>query len=111
MADTEALREQGLSGRASLAPNTGMLFVFEHRGDWGIWMKVMHFAIDIVFIGDTSDPKVGSVVAVYEDVSPDTYHQTPPKIFYPPLAVPYVLELPAGWAAAHGVKEGSRVNF
>src|SRR6185295_775100 len=39
IADTESSREQGLSGRTSLAEGQGMLFVFGQRGNWGIWMK------------------------------------------------------------------------
>lgn len=94
VADTEALREAGLSSRSALAPGSGMLFQFEHNGDWGIWMKDMRFPIDILFISET-----GSVVSIDANVSPDTY----PQIFYPPLAVRYVLELSAGFARAHGI--------
>ncbi len=109
VANTEALRERGLSGRAALAPNSGMLFVFGQRGDWGIWMKDMNFPIDIVFVSDTSEQGVGSVVSVVHDASPDSYKKSPPDIFYPPLAVPYVIELPQGFAAAHGVAVGTKV--
>ena len=49
VADTEALRERGLSGRSSLHEGSGMLFVFEEEGAWGIWMKGMQFPIDIIF--------------------------------------------------------------
>src|SRR3954471_24776165 len=42
ISDTEALREQGLSGRTSLAENEGMLFVFPTPGPYGFWMKDMN---------------------------------------------------------------------
>ena len=98
VADTEGLREQGLSGRANLPEGQGMLFVFESDDTFGIWMKDMLFPIDIVW-ADVS----GTVITVAKNVAPDTY----PKVFYPSAPARYVVELPAGFAAAHGVAEGS----
>ena len=100
VADTESLREQGLSGRASLPEGQGMLFVFDTDEEWGIWMKDMLFAIDIVW----ADAQ-GTVVTVANDVAPNTY----PKVFYPSAPARYVVELPAGFAAAHSIAEGSKV--
>ena len=108
---TEAAREQGLSGRTSLPEGKGMLFVFEQDGDWGFWMKDMNFPIDIIFISATKTPGVGSVVSVAANASPEGYNQNPPQIFYPPLAVRYVLEVPAGFAAKHGVVPGTTLHF
>ena len=72
IADTETARQQGLSGRAGLAADEGMLFVFPEDGTYAFWMKDMLFSIDILWLsGD------GAVVYMAENVSPDTY----PKIF------------------------------
>ena len=109
VADTEASRELGLSGRQRLDGGKGMLFVFEQRGNWGIWMKDMQFPIDILFISETGEAGVGSVVSIEKEVSPDTYREVPPRIFYPPLAVRYILELPAGYAEAHGLATGTEI--
>src|SRR3989344_4329125 len=49
VADTLALQTRGLSGRTSLGEGEGMLFIFDQEGTHGIWMKDMHFAIDIVW--------------------------------------------------------------
>jgi uncharacterized membrane protein (UPF0127 family) len=106
LATTQAQQAQGLGGRASLPDNHGMLFVFNADGDWGIWMKDMAFPIDILFISEN-----GYVVSVDPDISPDTYDTDPPQIFYPPLAVRYVLELPAGYAAAHGIEPDSKFDL
>lgn len=106
IADTDAAQEKGLSGRFSLPEGQGMLFVFDEPGAWGIWMKDMNFPIDIVFVDEA-----GGVVSVEKNISPDTYQQNPPKIFYPPLAVKYVLELPAGYADAHDIGPESKVKF
>jgi len=94
--------EQGLSGRASLPQGRGLLMAFAQDGDWGIWMKDMLFPIDILFISEN-----GSVVSIDANVSPDTY----PQAFYPPLAVRYVLELPAGYAAAHNIVADSKFDL
>ena len=100
IADTEALRVQGLSGRDSLPQGSSMWFVFEEAGYHGIWMKDMRFAVDIIF-ADAN----GIITMIYHTVSPDTY----PRVFYPKQPARYVLELPAGFAAANGIAEGSKV--
>lgn len=97
LADTEAKRVQGLSGRSSLAGGTGLLFDFEVPGMYGIWMKDMNFAIDIIWANESG------VVTVAHAVSPDTY----PQSFTPAAPARYVLEVPAGFAAAHSIAEGS----
>jgi uncharacterized membrane protein (UPF0127 family) len=99
VADTEALRNQGLSGRSGLAPGQGMLFVFDDDNPAQIWMKDMLFPIDIVWLGDN-----GTVITVTPDVSPDTY----PQIFSPAQWARYVLELPAGYARSQGIAEGAK---
>src|SRR3990167_10987110 len=88
VADTETAREQGLSGRAGLATDEGMLFVFLKDGKYAFWMKDMLFSIDILWL--SSD---GAVVFMAKNVSPDTY----PRAFAPDGPARYVLELPAGF--------------
>jgi uncharacterized membrane protein (UPF0127 family) len=83
-----------------------MLFVFDAPGDNGFWMKDMLFSLDMLFI-DAS----GTVVTLYADVSPQSYLQNPPQVFHPKAPVTYVLEVPAGFAAAHGIVEGMHVEF
>ena len=102
VADTEDSREQGLSGRSDLRSGKGMLFVFDTDGTWGIWMKDMQFPIDIVWVD-----VFGTVVTVAENVAPDTY----PKVFNPSAPARYVLELPAGFTAEQGIKEGSIIKI
>lgn len=102
VAETELEREHGLSGREGLGENEGMLFVFQSDGMYAFWMKDMKFSIDMLWIA-----KNGEVVYVVPSVSPDTY----PASFAPSKDARYVLELPAGWAASHGVKEGDTVSF
>lgn len=101
-AQTEPERVRGLSGRVSLAPDAGLLFVFDVSGQHGIWMKDMRFPIDIIWIGEQR-----RIVTIAERVSPDTY----PKVFLPETDARYVLEVNAGYAAAHDLHVGDPVFF
>lgn len=102
LATTAAERAQGLSGREGLAADEGMLFVFTQDGDYSFWMKDMRFAIDIVWIDAQ-----GAVVTIQRAVSPSTY----PSSFAPTAPSRYVLELPSGYAAAHGIAEGALATW
>ena len=102
VADTETTRQKGLSGRAGLAPDEGMLFVFPEDGEHAFWMKDMRFSIDILWL--SADGKV-VYMALY--VSPDTY----PQSFRSDVPARYVLELPAGYAKEYTVSIGDIVKF
>ncbi|HEY4525020.1 MAG TPA: DUF192 domain-containing protein [Candidatus Paceibacterota bacterium] len=102
VADTEASRARGLSGREGLEGNSGMLFVFPRDGYYGIWMKDMLFSIDIVWISADLE-----VIHMAQNVAPATY----PESFAPNRPARYVLELPAGWARAYTVRIGDRVEL
>lgn len=99
IADTYKERERGLGGRTSLAPNSGMLFIFPKEGKYAFWMKGMHFSIDIVWLAND-----GSIIDIKENISPDTF----PASFAPPSPARYVLELPAGYVKAHGIQIGDK---
>ncbi|MBP6860420.1 MAG: DUF192 domain-containing protein [Candidatus Pacebacteria bacterium] len=101
IADTNAARVQGLSGRSALADDYGMLFVFEDVGRYGFWMKDMYLVIDIIWIKDN-----GEIVGIEREVSPETY----PTVFYPPEPVRYVLEIAGGSAERRGFLVGARIN-
>ena len=96
VADTEAERVQGLSGRNGLNESEGMLFVFDVPNKYGIWMKNMNFPIDIVWADG------GKIISIEKSVSPTSY----PKVFYPTTSARFVLELPAGFCDTHDLKVG-----
>jgi len=100
IATTSVARAQGLSGRGSLAWGQGMLFVFPKEEYWGFWMKDMQFAIDIIWANEE-----GIINTVLSSASPDTY----PQKFYPTAPALYVLEVPAGYAAAQGIGVGQKI--
>ncbi len=87
IADTNAERVRGLSGRDKFETGHGMLFVFEEAGFHGIWMKEMRFSIDIAWLDEN-----WNLVGIEKNVSPESF----PHIFYPPTPVKYILEINAG---------------
>ena len=99
-ATTLEQKKNGLSQRDALPEGTGMLFVFDEPVTDGFWMKDMRFSIDIIWADTT-----GTIVTIFENLSPQTY----PNIFRPSVPVTYVLELPAGFVAAHRVVVGDKV--
>ena len=109
VADTESARQKGLSGRAGLAADEGMLFVFAQDGEHAFWMKDMRFSIDILWLRESLSTGSGQAVVVYmaQNVSPDTY----PQSFRPNVPARYVLELPAGYAKEHTVSIGDIVRL
>lgn len=102
IADSPAERERGLSGKAGLGEDEGMLFVFEEDGRPAFWMKDMLFAIDIMWIS-----RDGAIVHIEENVAPETY----PASFAPRSEARYVVELPAGYVSKYSVRLGDIVRL
>ena len=102
IADSEAERVQGLSGRSNVPPGSGLLFIFDRPERYGFWMKDMLISIDIIWLADD-----GTILEIEEGVSPDTY----PTPFYPPRPVRYVLETRVGEAKAQGWTVGTRIQL
>jgi uncharacterized membrane protein (UPF0127 family) len=102
LADTDAEREQGLSGRPGLAPNEGMLFIFDTPGRPAFWMKDMLFPLDIIWF--SSD---WHIVDITQNLPPESY----PNTVSPIADTTYVLEVPAGFAAAHHLKINQSATF
>lgn len=99
---SEADQEKGLGGRAYIAPDYGMLFVFPKDAMYGFWMKDMLATIDIIWLSDTGD-----IVHLEQSVAPSTY----PHVFNPGVPARYVLEMRDGQAAARGWKLGTHVQL
>jgi uncharacterized membrane protein (UPF0127 family) len=105
VARAKTTRERGLSGRQSLAPGTGMLFVFDHLDQHSIWMREMLFSIDIIWMAG------GIVVDTHERLpvpAPGAALHTLPFFTPRPQAL-LALEVPAGTVAAAGIQPGDRV--
>jgi uncharacterized membrane protein (UPF0127 family) len=99
VADNDATREKGLSGKEGLAADEGMLFIFDHPQAYGFWMKEMKFPIDILWIAD------GTLVDITTDAAVPVPGQELP-VYYPKVPVDRVLEVRAGFAREHGLRTG-----
>jgi uncharacterized membrane protein (UPF0127 family) len=101
LARTPAEQERGLMFRERLAPASGMLFVFSDDLDRVFWMKNTLIPLDMIFI----DAR-GAVVGVVERAEPLTLAARG-------VGAPsrYVLEVPGGFCAEHGVRAGDRVRL
>jgi uncharacterized membrane protein (UPF0127 family) len=102
IAQTEEERNQGLSGRTSLAQNEAMLFIFDTIGYYGFWMKDMHFAIDMIWLDQNF-----KVVSIQPNVTPESY----PTVYQPTAPALYVLETNAGFAAQHNIQYGDKLDI
>jgi uncharacterized membrane protein (UPF0127 family) len=101
LARTAAERSRGLMERTQLAPEAGMLFLFDESSEHAFWMKNTLIPLDMIFIAE--DGRISGVVAraIPGDLSPRSAGG-PSR---------YVLEVNGGWAEAHGVTAGDRVRF
>jgi hypothetical protein len=104
IASTPEQRRQGLSGRPSLAPDTGLVLAWDHPAQVSIWMPDMNFPIDVVFVRENY------VLAVFPD-EPPCVPGEPCPTFGPTIPVDFVLEVPAGSAKAWGVKIGAPASY
>ena len=101
-------RQQGLSGRAFMAHDEGMLFVFEEEQPLHFWMKEMLFPLDIIWID--AQCRLIDVAADVPTPLPGAGNEEIP-IAQSPLPARYVLEVNAGEAARNGLQPGDPVEF
>jgi len=101
IANTPASTQRGLMWRRELAAGQGMLFIFDEEQYHSFWMKNTLIPLDLIFIG--ADLKVAGVV---ENAQPRTL--TGRSVGRPSR---YVLEVPGGWAAKAGVRDGAKVTL
>jgi uncharacterized protein len=102
LALSDAAREKGLSGRASLPADYAMLFVFPHSEYYGFWMKDTLVPLDLFWLDDK-----GQVVSIAARVATSTY----PNVFKPTAPALYVLETNAGFAELHHIATGTALHL
>jgi hypothetical protein len=93
---------KGLSGRESMPKTAGMLFVFEEDDYYCMWMKDMNFALDMVWLDESS-----RIIDIERNVHPETY----PEGFCPGEPARYVIELNAGIVAEAGLGIDQQLNL
>lgn len=103
IAATRAARSTGLSNRASIAADSGMLFIWaseQHPQFAPFWMKDTHFDLAIAFLD------ANKVVISISEMTRDTE-----TLHFAGGFFRYALEAPKGWFAAHGVTAGATATF
>ncbi|HUL66465.1 MAG TPA: DUF192 domain-containing protein [Burkholderiaceae bacterium] len=99
VAADDPMRTRGLMFREALAPNHGMLFVFDGKEVRCMWMRNTLVPLSVAFIEDD-----GRIVNI-EDMAPqtdDSHCASAP--------VRYALEMQRGWFAQRGLKAGATIN-
>ena len=92
-------RGQGLMHRKSLAPNAGMLFVFDGAAIHCMWMKNTYIPLSVAFLDEK-----GAIINI-ADMQP---HSEQSHCAARPAL--YALEMTQGWFAQRGIKAGARLG-
>lgn len=98
VADRPETRATGLMDRQSLAPDHGMLFVFEQEGMPCFWMKNTPLPLDIAFIDQ--EGFIANIAAMQPF---DLQSHCPVR------PIRYALEMEQGWFAKADKQAGERV--
>jgi uncharacterized membrane protein (UPF0127 family) len=104
VAKTPTQWHKGVGGRQSLEPHDGMLFVFGESSRQTIVMRDTLFPLDIIWL------EKGVVVDMAPNVPTEIGKaESELRRYHPRSAGNMVLELPAGWIDAHGLKIGDKM--
>ena len=99
LADNDRARMRGLMYRRTLAPNHGMLFIFDETDRHCMWMRNTLLPLAVAFIDND-----GSIVNIEEmKAQTDDTHCAR-------HGVHYALEMKDGWFKAHGLAAGSVIK-
>jgi uncharacterized membrane protein (UPF0127 family) len=91
-------RGRGLMHRKGLAPNAGMLFIFDGPSQQCMWMKNTYIPLSVAFLDEQ-----GTIINI-ADMQPhseQTHCSARPAL--------YALEMTRGWFAERGIKPGSKL--
>jgi uncharacterized membrane protein (UPF0127 family) len=92
-------RMRGLMFRESMAPNAGMLFVFDETTTHCMWMKNTLIPLSVAFLDEK-----GAIVSIHE-MAPKTENS-----HCAARPARYALEMNKGWFAARGIKPGAAIG-
>lgn len=99
VAYTDAMRQQGLMHRRAMAPQDGMLFVFEQSERFCMWMKNTYLPLSVAFLDEA-----GTILNV-EDMAPQTESS-----HCAAKPARYALEMNLGWFSQRGLRAGSKIS-
>jgi Uncharacterized conserved protein len=101
LAETPMQQMQGLMFREKMAPDAGMLFIYDRPQPASFWMKNTLIPLDMIFIGAD-----GRIVNIHQNAVPqslDAVNSAGP--------VKAILEINGGMSARLGIRAGDRVLY
>ena len=101
VADDNRERSEGLMNITDLPSDSGMLFIFENEQPRSFWMANTPLSLDIIFVNSNME-----IVRVHRNTQP--YSQ---KSIESEAPAKYVIEVNAGYALDHDIREGMKVRF
>lgn len=101
VADTPDTQARGLMYRTRLDPDDGMVFLFDTEREQSFWMKNTQIPLDMIFVS-----RDGRIVGIHANAEPLSLR--PITVGVPSRVV---LEVNAGFAAAHGLAVGDSVTY
>jgi uncharacterized protein len=102
LAKIESAWQKGLSGRKSLPPQTGMLFLFPSPDIYSFWMKDTLIPLDIIWLNNKQ-------VVDLTTLEPATADHIPQ--YTPTSEADTVLEINKGEAAKLGIIKGTQLHW
>jgi uncharacterized membrane protein (UPF0127 family) len=103
LAYTNESRSRGLMYREYLAPDAGMLFIFEISEPQSFWMKNTKIPLDLIWLNERKE--------VTYFVTAEPCKNDPCPSYLPMQKAKYVLEVNAGFVKKNGLKLGSQLEF
>lgn len=101
LAENDDERRLGLMFRKTMADNQGMFFIFPFDAMQSFWMKNTILPLDMLFINSDNE-----IVTIQRNTTP--YAETSYPSSRP---AKFVLEVNAGYADAHGIREGYKIGW
>jgi uncharacterized protein len=101
IARTQKEQARGLMYREELAPDRGMIFLYEPPQSASFWMKNTYIPLDMIFIRPD-----GTIANIAENTVP---LQLEPYLSLEPVSA--VFEIAGGRSAELGIKAGDRVTW
>jgi uncharacterized membrane protein (UPF0127 family) len=102
VADSSAERERGLMGRTSLAPDAGMIFLFDRPTTTAFVMRGTTISLSIAFYD-----RRGTISQILDM---DPCRAEPCRLYFPRTAYAGALEVPQGAFRRFGVQEGDEIE-
>jgi uncharacterized membrane protein (UPF0127 family) len=99
--------QRGMMFRDSLAADRGMLFIHAKDGNYAHWMYNCRIPLDIIWLD--RQQRVVEMVANAPPCTSQSANDCP--TYGGKQTSRYVVELNAGAAAAHGIREGDKLAF